>query len=173
VPRLLPDGDSSAKFDGTRGLTTAADGRILISGGLGGVGSLIGAWLAASENKNAEVMLLGRSGRFASSPLMAALQRSGSPATMARCDVSIAEEAAAAAAGSGKPLAGIVHAGGVLADGMVPNQTASSIRTVFAPKVRRFQIWWVSIRCRACRRTGCQKMACATMTCIEVPSYIE
>ena len=113
---------------------------------MSGVGSLVGSWLAAAGGSGIQITLLGRSGRVTPSPLVAALYQSHSAVTMARCDVSVAEEAAAAAtgssgssdageAGSWKPLSGIVHAGGVLADGMIPNQTAASIRTVFAPKV--------------------------------------
>jgi hypothetical protein len=33
-----------------------------------------------------------------------------------------------------KPLKGFLHAGGVLADALVPQQDAASIRTVFGPK---------------------------------------
>ena len=110
---------------------------------MSGVGSLVGAWLAAAGGSNIQITLLGRSGHVTPSPLLAALYQFHSAVTMARCDVGVAEEAAAAAtgssdaeeAGSWKPLSGIVHAGGVLADGMIPKQTAASIRTVFAPKV--------------------------------------
>ena len=35
----------------------------------------------------------------------------------------------------GQALDGFMHAGGVLADALVPNQTAASLRSVFSPKV--------------------------------------
>ena len=34
-----------------------------------------------------------------------------------------------------QPWTGFIHAGGVLADGLVPKQTAASLRTAFGPKV--------------------------------------
>lgn len=37
--------------------------------------------------------------------------------------------------GVSQPWAGFLHAGGVLADGLVPKQTAASLRAVFGPKV--------------------------------------
>ena len=36
---------------------------------------------------------------------------------------------------AGPQLAGVLHAGGVLQDALVPNQTAGGMRAVFAPKV--------------------------------------
>ena len=37
--------------------------------------------------------------------------------------------------GFSQPWNGFIHAGGVLADGLVPKQTAASLRTAFGPKV--------------------------------------
>lgn len=151
-PLLLPDGHSDKTADGKgNSLLQHTAGRVVISGGLGGVGSLVGAWLSvnatvysagdpAAATGAPDIVLLGRSGRCGVSPLVATLQQSAVPVTMARCDVSCAAEAAEVAAGSGKPLAGIIHAGGVLADGMIPNQTASGIRSVFAPKVNAVRV---------------------------------
>ena len=34
-----------------------------------------------------------------------------------------------------QPWSGFIHAGGVLADGLVPKQTAASLRAAFGPKV--------------------------------------
>ena len=36
---------------------------------------------------------------------------------------------------AGQPLAGVLHAGGVLSDALIQNQTIQSMRAVFAPKV--------------------------------------
>jgi KR domain len=143
-PILLPLADAADDTTATPPFT--ATGRILISGGLGGVGSLAAAWLAAMAGTEgtgeqlhaggtSEIVLLGRSGRTGASPLMATLQRSAITVTMARCDVCCTAEAAELAAGSRRPLAGIIHAGGVLADAMIPSQTVSGIRRVYAPKV--------------------------------------
>lgn len=82
-------------------------------------------------------MLLGRSGRF-STPPPAALVHTTAPLTTLRCDASTAEGAAAALAGCFEDcgaLAAIMHAGGVLQDAMLPQQTVKSIRAVLAPKL--------------------------------------
>ena len=144
LPVLLPRGNAAHDAAATPPFTAA--GHVLISGGLGGVGSLAAAWLTAMAETEgtgeqlhaggtSEIMLLGRSGRTGASPLMAALQRSAVAVTMARCNVCCAAEAAQLAAGSRQPLAGIIHAGGVLADAMIPSQTVSGICRVYAPKV--------------------------------------
>ena len=55
-----------------------------------------------------------------------------------RCDLgSLADVAGAVrAAGDGfQPLTGVVHAGGVLEDAALRNQTAARVRHVFAPKL--------------------------------------
>jgi hypothetical protein len=74
-----------------------------------GVGSLVGSFLAAAGCLN--IHLLGRSGR-SESRLISALLSSGnnlSSITMARCDVSSAEEAAAAVGRS--TAQSVIHAG--------------------------------------------------------------
>lgn len=80
---------------------------------------------------------MGRTGRFKSSAILVALQTGEAAATMARCDIGCSEGAAAALQGpvSARPLTAIVHAGGLLADSVIPNQTLEGIKSVFAPKV--------------------------------------
>jgi len=99
----------------------------VISGGLGGLGLLIAAWLAARGAR--EVVLLGRSGRTAPSPALTALLTTGLPSPaaegqqrlsagaasvvrMVRSDVSDGEEVAAAFVGCAPDL--VCHASGVL-----------------------------------------------------------
>lgn len=53
------------------------------------------------------------------------------------CDAAMQADAAAAAApaaGLAQPLAALVHAGGILRDASLQQQSAASIRTVHAPK---------------------------------------
>ena len=111
---------------------------VVISGGLGGLGLLAAAWLqAASQTRH--LVLLGRSGRAAAAaaPLAAALTRSDSSCrvTLLRCDVAADEEARAAVAAAGNTVHSVLHAGGVLADAALQNQTATKLRTVAAPKL--------------------------------------
>ena len=99
----------------------------VISGGLGGLGLLVAAWLAARGAR--EIILLGRSGRANLSPALTALCTTGllSPARagqqilaagagpavrLVRCDVSDCEEVAAALSGRAPDL--VCHASGVL-----------------------------------------------------------
>lgn len=84
-------------------------------------------------------VLLGRSGRFTKPPSTGTLD--GSVPLMAlRCDAAVAEESRAALARSGVAstgsLAAIMHAGGILQDAMLPQQTAATVRATSAPKLR-------------------------------------
>ena len=59
---------------------------------------------------------------------------------MVKCDASLAEDVTALQQeNSSPPLVGLFHAGGVLADATVNNQTAAGILTVFAPKATALQ----------------------------------
>ena len=53
----------------------------------------------------------------------------------ARCDAARAEDAAFAASTAGRRVGSFLHAGGVLRDATIPNQTAGGIARVVAPKV--------------------------------------
>ncbi|BDA51455.1 probable oleandomycin polyketide synthase, modules 5 and 6 [Coccomyxa sp. Obi] len=117
-----------------------AEGRWIISGGLGALGSLTAQWLAAEGVKH--IVALGRSGRVegASSALTEALTEHGWSAavTLSKCDVASTEDMHAVLAPDrrlGPPVAGVLLAGGVLRDATLAKQTASSMRAVFAPKV--------------------------------------
>lgn len=103
-----------------------------------GIGTLLGAWLV--QHAGVQPALLGRSGRFTAAQPSPHLQRqllqSEALVVAGRCDVAAAEEAAAVLANSGSAQpAAIVHAGGVLQDAALPNQTAAGLRAVCAPKV--------------------------------------
>lgn len=100
-----------------------------------GIGKLLGAWLTCAS---ATVpVLLGRSGRF-SVPPPTGLLHASRPVVAVRCDASTAEETAAALGTCGSDvgvLGAVLHAGGVLQDAMLPQQTVRSIRNVVAPKL--------------------------------------
>ena len=95
-----------------------------------GIGTLLGAWL--TQQAGAQPVLLGRSGYFSST--VPELLLSEEPLTATRCDAAVAEEAASALGGG--QLAAIMHAGGVLQDGILLKQSAASVRAVLAPKLR-------------------------------------
>lgn len=123
----------------------------MVLGGLGTVSSLVARWLALSAppGRGTHLVLVGRSGRYTSTtdPQAPHEDRNHSAAfaiALARGDVACAEDArlhwcgglcgGTRPSGLG-PMSGVVHAGGVLRDATVLNQTAHSAREVFAPKL--------------------------------------
>ena len=144
--KVRPSGCGHSSFSARQAFRahTCSQGTVVVTGGLGMIGSLVGAWLARQPVAN--VVLLGRSGRPGpdAAPL-AQLLLAGCAAMvhLTRCDAGSADEVAASAAaacGSGH-LQGVIHSGGVLADATLPNQTLGGVRTVFAPKVTSAQLW--------------------------------
>nr|BAU61515.1 actin related protein2 [Parachlorella kessleri] len=123
-----PAGRAGAEEDGT-------DGSWVITGGLGSLGILVADWLAGQGSLH--IHLLGRSGRstdpLTSSAIIAA---SASQLVVARSDTSTTAEAGMFRAIPNVPtIAGLINSGGVLADGIITNQTAASLRTSFGPKL--------------------------------------
>ena len=79
-------------------------------------------WVAQGPGAGV-LTLLGRSGRAKS--LSLELVHSGAVVTAARCDVSQAEDAASATAH--RSVGALLHAGGLLLDATIPNQTAGNV----------------------------------------------
>ena len=110
----------------------------MITGGLGGLGIACAQWLAGLGARS--IVLLGR--RAPSETVDAQielLRNSGVTVTVASCDISEArdvEAVLAMIAGTLPPLRGILHAAGVVDDGMLPEQTMHRFERVMAPKVR-------------------------------------
>lgn len=154
MPQLLPSPAPPAAVGGP--CTSSYSGTVLINGGLGGLGLLAAEWLqqASRSEPGAHLMLLGRSGRSmdsrrrssGGSTAGAGSLTTGAPkhsrlVSMTRCDVAATEEAAAAVAAAAQQqvLGPVLHAGGVLADALLLNQSAASLRTVAAPKLAGLQ----------------------------------
>ena len=104
---------------------------VLVTGGLGALGSLVGSWLAQTPLQG--LTLLGRTGRLEQLPgaVLHALERTC--VTAQKGDISAAEGAEHALRPPGE-ITAIVHAGGVLADALLANQTAAGVRGAFAAK---------------------------------------
>jgi NAD(P)-dependent dehydrogenase (short-subunit alcohol dehydrogenase family) len=118
VPRLTPidltDGD--ARLSGT----------VLVSGGLGGIGRHVAGWAVA---RGAEVVVLVGRGRGAPPPDL--------PARAVTCDIAApgaAERLSAAIAGL-PPLRSVIHAAGVLRDGLIEKLNADDFAATIAPKL--------------------------------------
>ncbi|WP_185005325.1 type I polyketide synthase [Crossiella cryophila] len=112
------------------GSPPVVDGPVLVTGGTGGLGGLLAKHLVTAYGVR-ELVLLSRSGGGAE--LVAELAELGATATVVAGDV--ADRDTVAALFAAHPVRGVVHAAGVLDDGLTGNLTAEQLHTVLAPKV--------------------------------------
>ena len=107
----------------------------LITGGLGGLGLKMAEWLV-TQGATHLVLSSRRCGAAAQSAI-ADLESKGTKIKVVKADVSQAEEVKNLLQTSQEfaPLKGIIHAAGVLDDGVVSQQTPARFVKVFAPKV--------------------------------------
>ncbi len=135
VPRLAPADVADAAMSGP---VWGGKGTVLVTGGLGGLGALVARHLA-TEHDVPHLLLAGRRGAdtAGASELVAELTAHGTRVTVAACDVSDRAAMAALLAGipAEHPLTGVVHAAGVLDDGLVQTLTPDRLETVFRPKL--------------------------------------
>ncbi|MGW1993888.1 type I polyketide synthase [Embleya sp. NPDC001921] len=112
-------------------------GTVLVTGGTGGVGSLVARHLVA-EHGVRSLVLASRRGMAAdgAAELVSDLAAAGAVVKVAECDV--ADRAAVADLLAdmppGHPLTAVVHAAGVLADGTLESLTAESLDRVLRAK---------------------------------------
>jgi hypothetical protein len=125
---------------------SATAGTVVVTGGLGTLGSLTAAWVA--HNSKLQVHATGRTGRFTAavasgtSGSLAALVAAGfaGQLSMTSADAAVAEDAALLTDGSScSSIVGVLHASGVLADATLRNQTLQGLRASWAPKVAALQ----------------------------------
>ncbi|MFF7166640.1 thioester reductase domain-containing protein [Streptomyces sp. NPDC008086] len=114
------------------------DGTVLITGGTGTLGALFARHLVV-EHGVRHLLLTSRSGPAApgAGELRAALTALGAHVTVAACDTadrSALAELLAAVPGD-RPLTGVVHAAGVLSDGLITALTPERLDAVLRPKV--------------------------------------
>jgi acyl transferase domain-containing protein/NAD(P)-dependent dehydrogenase (short-subunit alcohol dehydrogenase family)/acyl carrier protein len=136
VPRL-------ARVTSDRKLTMPApsfdpSATVLITGGTGGLGGLVARHLVV-EHGVRRLALTSRSGLQApgAAELKAELEGLGAQVTVVTCDVSEREQVKAliAAVSAEHPLRAVVHAAGVLDDGVIESLTDERLDRVLAPKV--------------------------------------
>jgi NAD(P)-dependent dehydrogenase (short-subunit alcohol dehydrogenase family)/acyl carrier protein len=138
VARLVsyagPDAAGQEKLQRNEGLR--ADGTYLISGGLGALGLLVADWMIRQGAGN--LVLVGRSGaRPEVQETLARLQENGKVAVL-QGDISQAQDVKKIldqVQETMPPLKGVVHAAGVLDDGVLSEQTWERFEKVLAPKL--------------------------------------
>ena len=121
-----------------------SDGTYLVTGGLGALGLSVAQWLVREGARH--LLLVGRRGASSAAAQEAVrqLEEAGAEVLVVKADVSIQDDVRRVVAsgvlslskGGTKPLRGIVHAAGVLDDGVLMKQSVERFRRVMAPKVQ-------------------------------------
>uniref|UniRef100_UPI0004CB0463 type I polyketide synthase n=1 Tax=Streptomyces sp. NRRL S-118 TaxID=1463881 RepID=UPI0004CB0463 len=129
VPRL-------ARVSAVPDTTPAFDGTVLVTGGTSGLGAVFARHLVERHGARS-LLLVSRRGGAAegADELVADLERLGARVRVAACDAADREQVAGLLASLDEPLAAVVHAAGVLDDGVVGALTAEQVERVMRPKV--------------------------------------
>ncbi|WP_405716141.1 type I polyketide synthase [Streptomyces xanthophaeus] len=113
------------------------EGTVLVTGGTGGLGRALARHLV-TEHGVRHLLLAGRRGPDSpgAAELRAELAELGAEVTLAACDAADRTELTAllGSVSEAHPLTAVVHAAGVLDDGVVTSLTPERLRTVLRPK---------------------------------------
>lgn len=111
------------------------EGSYLIAGGSGGLGLKAAQWLI--EQGATHVVLASRQGVFSPEVReeVRQLEQKGAEVLLVKADVSQQDDVAQLLAACPQPLRGIIHAAGVLDDGVLQKQSWQRFEKVMAPKV--------------------------------------
>jgi acyl transferase domain-containing protein len=135
VPRLVRAPRPQRQNESTP--TIDPGGAYLITGGCGGVGFTVAEWLIGQGARH--LVLMGRSGAHGEvAARIARFEAEGVGITIARGDVGNEADLRRTLAeikSSGRSLRGVVHAAGVLDDGVLTELDVSRFQRVLAPKV--------------------------------------
>jgi acyl transferase domain-containing protein/acyl carrier protein/UDP-glucose 4-epimerase len=132
LTRITEEAPDTGEGDGPS--TGLGAGTVMLTGATGALGRILARHLVTRRHVR-HLLLLSRSG--ATDDLGAELTALGAEVTSVACDV--ADRAALAAVldavPADRPLSAVIHAAGVLADGLLTSLTPERIDTVFRPKV--------------------------------------
>ncbi|MFF7366784.1 SDR family NAD(P)-dependent oxidoreductase [Streptomyces tricolor] len=135
APRLVRAPRTDTRAQGT---AWPSDGVVLVTGGTGTLGALCARHLVTAHGVR-HLVLAGRRGDAApeATALAGELRALGAEVTVAACDA--ADRTALAALldriTAERPLTGVVHAAGLLDDGVIASQTPQRLAKVLRPKV--------------------------------------
>ncbi len=137
----LRDGRWIARLARVDDLPTPVDvsgeGAWLVTGGLGDLGREVARWLAGRGASHV-VLTSRRPPSEEAQAVIAELEAGGTTVLVARGDVGKADDVQRILGevdAAGVRLRGVIHAAGVLADGLLVNQTAEQFAKVFGPKL--------------------------------------
>ncbi|WP_280923532.1 type I polyketide synthase, partial [Streptomyces palmae] len=120
------------------GFTAAPDGTVLITGGTGTLGAILARHLVAAHGVR-RLLLTSRSGPAApgARELVAELSELGARTTVAACDAADREALAGLLSDipAQHPLTAVIHAAGVVDDGVIQALTTDRLAAVLRPKV--------------------------------------
>ncbi|MGY6019011.1 SDR family NAD(P)-dependent oxidoreductase [Streptomyces spinosirectus] len=130
APRLAP-----ASTTGLPNGILRPDGTVLITGGTGALGAELARHVVTSHGVR-HLLLTGRRGSKApgAEELRLSLERLGAQVRVVACDVSDRAALAEVIDGCEPPLTAVVHAAGVLDDGVLPALTPERMDAVLRPK---------------------------------------